>query len=391
MNNPRVRLLIIVVFVVVIIGVVAVFALGGTGGGGTNAAQQTGGAESTGEPDSGQVVEDIATPTPIPVVEIVVSVQDIPRGLQIPPNAVVLRPWPEESAPSQGITNIEDVIGKRARTDIFREQPILSSMVVDDLTSLANVGSDLAAILPTNRVAIALPIDRITSVAYAIQPGDRVDVIISLLFVNVDTTFQSIEPNALNLLVDGGDGSFSIASGLPGRIDTIPAGRFGTLDVLVVPREEPRPRLVTQRTIQDALVMYAGDFPRDGRLFLAAATPTPIPEPDEEEAGAAARDDETPPTPVPTRPDIITLAVSPQDAVVLTWFVEAKLPITFALRSATSASQVETEPVTLDYILNNFNISVPDRFSYSIEPAIRSIRQLYTGSQIQLSGVSDEE
>lgn len=389
--NPRVRLLIVVAFVVIIIGVVAVFALGGTGGG-NNAAQQTGGAETTQEPGGGDgVVEQVATPTPIPVVEIVVSVQDIPRGLQIPPNAVVLRPWPEESAPSQGITNIEDVIGKRARTDIFREQPILSSMVVDDLTSLANVGSDLAAILPTNRVAVALPIDRITSVAYAIQPGDRVDIIISLLFVNVDTTFQSIEPNALNLLVDGGDGSFSIASGLPGRIDTIPAGRFGTLDVLVVPREEPRPRLVTQRTIQDALVMWSGDFPLDGRLFLAAATPTPVPPPDEEEAAPAEREDEVPPTPVPLRPDIITLAVSPQDAVVLTWFVEAKLPITFALRSATSASQVETEPVTLDYILNNFNISVPDRFSYSIEPAIRSIRQLYTGSQIQLSGVSDEQ
>ena len=54
------------------------------------------------------------------------------------------------------------------------------------------------------------------------------------------------------------------------------------------------------------------------------------------------------------------LGVSPQDAVVLTWMMEARLPITFALRSATSTSQVPTDPVNLQYITETFRIDIRD-------------------------------
>lgn len=385
------RLLLVVAFVVVIVGVVVALLLvsGGAGPAPANQPQQA--EDDAPRPTAEPASTPLPTPTPIPFVELVVAVQEIPRGLEIPPNAVILRPWPEESAPFQAVGNVDDVIGRIARTDIFREQPILSNMLVEDLTGLADVGSDAAAVLPTNRVAVALPMDRITSVAYAIQPGDRVDVIISLLFVDVDPVFQSREPNTIRILATdeeeegGGTGAPSIGAALPGRIDTVPAGRFGTLDVLISPSEQPRPRLTTQRTIQDALVIWTGDFPRDGVLFRPAATPTPIPTPDETGAGGGEEGTAPEPTPVPPRPDIITLAVSPQDAVTLTWMVEARIPMTFALRSATSTSLVGTEAVTLDYILGSFSISVPDKFSYSIEPAVRSIRQLYAGNTISLS------
>jgi Flp pilus assembly protein CpaB len=90
------------------------------------------------------------------------------------------------------------------------------------------------------------------------------------------------------------------------------------------------------------------------------------------------------PTPTPERPDIITLGVAPQDAVVLTWAVEARIPITLALRSASDTSRVPTTAVTLDYIMNEFSISVPVKRPYAIEPAIRSIRQLIAGEEIRL-------
>lgn len=389
MNN-RTRLLLVIAFVVIIVGVVVAFLVLGQGSGTTpQPAQQ--------QPQSAQrptqvppTPEPINTPlptiTPIPFIPVVIAIQDIPRGLPIQPNAVDVLPIPEQSAPFQAFSNPEDVIGKIARTDIFREQPVLANLLVEDLTSLATIGSDAAAVLPTNRVAVSLPMDRITSVAYAIQPGDRVDIMVSMLFIDVDTTFQSIEPNAFSLvsttLTEEGGIELSLGASLRGEFSTRRIPQVGDQPVVVQPSEAQRPRLTTQRTIQDALVIWTGDFPVDGRIFRPAPTFTPTPDPDdppEEED-----EEQEVPTPVPPRPDIVTLAVSPQDAVVLTWIVEAGLPITFALRSASATSLVQTDQVTLDYILNRFRIDIPDKFDYNIQPAIRSIRQTEIGNRIQL-------
>jgi hypothetical protein len=87
---------------------------------------------------------------------------------------------------------------------------------------------------------------------------------------------------------------------------------------------------------------------------------------------------------VPPRPNIITLGVPPQDAVVLTYMAEAGFPMTFALRSARAVGLPETQTVTLDFIMTTYGIQVPDRFSFAVEPAIRSIRQISLGERISL-------
>ena len=336
---------------------------------------------------------DVSTPlptiTPIPMAEIVIAVQDIPRGVGVDANTVALVPWPADAVPVNAITNIEDVIGLIARTDIYREQPILGNLVVPDFQSLSTIGSDAALITPPNRLLVAVPMNRLTSVAYALQPGDRVDVIASLLFVDVDQTFQSVEPNTFSLFKvtppESGTGFGTLdftGTGLRGAFDSRILPTFGSVPVLVQPSEEPRPRLSVQRTVQDALVIWVGNFPDDGKLFVPAATPTPEnPTPTPEGAVSGT---EVAPTPVLITRDIVTLAVSPQDAVVLTWYVEAKIPFTFALRSAATTTLPQTDSVTLDYIMSRFNILIPEKFNYAIEPAIRTIRSLEAGDQITL-------
>jgi Flp pilus assembly protein CpaB len=375
---PRGRLLIVIFFIIILAGVViAVLFFQG------NPTTPTGDA-TPGTPDTtiNNQQEDLPTPTPIEFRELVIAVQNIARGMVIPPNAVQLRQWPLESAPFNGIQSLEDVVGKIARTDIFVEQPILFSMVVDDLSQLASVGSDLAAVLPTGQVAISIPIDRITSVAYAIQPGDRVNVIMSTLFVDVDEVFQSLVPNCYNLFLQTADG-YLITESICGRI-TVASG-FNALAILN-PSETQRPRLVTQQTVQNAQVMYLGDFPADGRFLGVPPTPTPAPEDATTDSGEdpTVRRQETAAPTANLRPDIITLAVTPQDAVILTWAVEARIPITFALRSARDLGTVPVDAVSLDYIMQQFNITVPTARNYTIEPAVRSIRQLFVGNQISL-------
>ncbi len=318
----------------------------------------------------------LPTATPIKFVDLVIAVQELPRGIIIPPNAVAVRPWPEDAAPINVITSVDDVVGKRARTDIFREQPILTNMVVDDLTGAAHVGSDAAAVLPEGLRAVSIPIDRLTDIAYAPQDGDRVDLIISMLFVDVDEAFQTIVPNQINLfkITDSG---IQILAPVTGRVDSTSLG-----PVIVSPSERQRPRLVTQMTIQDALVIHMGNFPPNGRFIGIPPTPTPVPVEGETGQGGTP----PPPTPTPPRPDIITLGVTPQEAVVLTWYIEAKVPVTLALRSASDTARTTTSEVTLDYLMGQYGITLPGKRPFGIEPAIRSIRQLVAEQEIQLSG-----
>jgi pilus assembly protein CpaB len=336
-------------------------------------------------------VTQAPTPTPIPLVNVVQALQNLPRGYRFPntvqelENIVGYATLPEETVPFNAIKEqdggLEKLLGKIARTDVFREQPILSTYLVTDLTSLAAVGSDAAAVLPSDRVAVSLPMDRITSVAYGLQDGDHVDVIISMLFIDVDEVFQSLTPNLVTLFTKT-DAGIELKQPIGGRIDTSSIG-----PVIVGPAERQRPRLVTQRTIQDALVVHVGEFPLNGRYLGELPTPTPVPATEEASSGGGNTTPAPTITPVPP-PNIVTLGVTAQYAVVLVWAIDAKLPVTLALRSVNDRSTQQTAPVTLDYMMQEFHIAVPARRDFSIEPAIRSIRQLVTGDIIDLSGVT---
>jgi pilus assembly protein CpaB len=344
--------------------------------------------------ESGTQVNVLPTNTPEPVVELVVAVQPIGRGTIITEDLVGIRVWPEIYAPINGISDLGAVIGRIARVEIVREQPILSTMITENLDQLGATGSDAGALLPIGTRMIAVPIDRFTSVAYAIQPGDRVDVVLSLLYVDLDEDFQTILPNTQRIIGEN-EGVLTFSQEIPyGRRETFSFSSLVgtiTLPVLVSPSEERRPRLTTQITVQDALVVYTGNFPPDGRILRIGATPVPPPSADATPtpaAGAPRGATPLPPTEI-VRPSIVSLAVSPQEAVVLTYLLESQTPVTFLLRPARETGRVSTEPVTLDYIMNTYNIQVPARRPFGVQPAIRTIRRLVLTDTIAFSAQRD--
>ena len=388
--NRQLRLLIVIAFIVIILGVVAAFVLPNLGSDSTDPADTTNTVGN--QEDPGTASTALPTPEPIETVEIVVALQNIARGAEIPPdpNIIGLRSMPLEFLPQNALIGEEGLdfaIGQRARFDLFQEYPILSNMVVPSLAELASVGSDLSATIPPNRRAVAVPVDRLTSVAYGVQPGDRVDIIVSFLFVEIDEDFQSILPNDVSIISVDENGTITAGAALGGEIDQCDFSIEREVEgvgatsyrptCLTAPSENPRPRLATQITIQNALVVGTGNFPLDGILFELEPTAVPV-EVATTAPQAPQQGGEAAPTTVPVAqpPDIVTLAVTPQEAVLLTYYIEANIPITFALRAANDTSQVPTTPVTLGYILNTYNIQLPERLPYSIEPAIRSIRSL---------------
>jgi Flp pilus assembly protein CpaB len=374
-------------------------------------------AEATGDarPTESERIEETREPTatPIPMVPVVIAVQDIPRGTVIGPDRVGVISFPADTAPRGAFTDVSAVVGLIAATDIVTEEIILARKLVEDLNALGNVGSDAAAVLSPERVAVAVPIDEITSVAYGLRPGDRIDVIVSMLFVDVDEDFQTILPNDVRILIPASDefGNIvltwsEVAYGdltsdsfyIPiysvdpnAQEDAVEGTRALQFSMIEEPNpldgRRQRPRLVTQRTVTNAQVIWVGEFPDDGRIFAPAPTPTELASPTPETETSSSGDGTAPAnTPVPPRPSIITLAVTPQDAVVLAWISEAGLPMTFAMRSARAQGLPDTSPVTMAYIMQAYNITVPDKFSYALEPAIRGVRGitlLDTGQQRQ--------
>lgn len=300
--------------------------------------------------------EAVATPLPEGVREIVVAAQNIPRGSRIGSDAVQIASWPETAVPEGTLTNVEDALGRVTRVEVLRGMPIIQNMLAEAIGDLAKIGSDAAVQVPSGKVAYALPVSRYSSVAWAIQPGDHVDAIISLLVLELDEEFQTALPNSFSC-VQPPQGE-ECQGGVLGRFEVLPNGWV----VNVTPGGEERPRLVTQLTVQDAVVLRVGDW-------IGEVQPTPPPEEQVAEEGQ-----QQPVQPERAAVEPLTLIVTPQDAMVLKYAEEVGASIDLVLRSTADADKVvTTDMVTLQYIFNRFKIELPPQLPYGVTPPLKSL------------------
>jgi pilus assembly protein CpaB len=373
--------------------------LGGDGGAGEE------GGEGTGQ---GPEEEIPPTPTPPPTLEVIVAARDIPRGKPLTLDDVTTLAWPilDEAPPPLGVlfvdelgggAGLDQVVGRIARSDITTGMPILDLMITpgDQPSNLADVGSDAALLIPGGNVAITIPITRLSSVAYSLRPGDHIDILMSFRFVDVDEEFQSVLPNTGLLLTDNIDLAAVGLQQVQYLIGAEERGVFGT-SLLVSPSgfsvsEQAEgaegsssteistiqvPRQTTQLVVDNAIVLRMGEFPLIDlyQPIVVTAVPqaTPIPE-GEVTPGAEGQATEAPtPTPSIPIPDVITLIMSRQDALVLKYATEVGADIDLVLRSAVDdeIADVTTDPVTLDYIINFRNVTPPEKLPIALDPQI---------------------
>jgi len=330
---------------------------------------------SEGEAEAGPTV--VPTPTEMPGTPIVIVRADgegVRRGRELREEDLDIAFWPLRYLPPDPLSETGQAIGRIARTDIFPGQPVLEYMLFDrddPTTEVAQVGSNAALVIPQNYVAIAFPLTRLSSVAYGIRPGDHVDALMSFRFVSIDEEFQSETPNQGIIVARDPETGLPIY-GTQSVIGRIEDGIFGT-SLIVVPNEPQRPRQTTQAVIFDAIVLRVGEFPMEderGVIFIEEAPP-----PEEEAAGQ----DETgqpvaTPTPVPQIiPNIVTLMMPRQDALVLKYAMETGADIDLVLRSVYDNGvdfRGTTEPVTLEYLVRNYNVPAPNALDYAQQPRI---------------------
>jgi pilus assembly protein CpaB len=327
---------------------------------------------TTTTPDGTATLSPEGTTAEAPALDqIVIAIQPIPRGEAIRADAVGFLAWPASDLPTNAITDQAQVIGKMARYDIGQGEPILSSLVSISPEEFSATGSEAALLIPREKVAMTIPMNRLSAVGYALREGDHINVLVSLLFVDLEEATQTITPSIASVFttvtVDPltGSTSYSLQSiGVEGQVKFSEGEGGITIPFLIQPSEPQRPRLVVQQIVQDAVVLQVGEFEEE-EAPIVGPTATPLPEGTEP----------PPPTAIPP-PDIITLIVSPQDALVLNYFLYSKARFTLVLRAANDPSRVLTDSVTLQYVLENpnFRIAVPTQLQYGLQPAVRDTR-----------------
>ena len=360
MQRGRLLIILAVILSLAVLGAVLFLVLGTGGDGATD-----------GEGETIATPPPIGPPTEIPTTEVIVALQPIPRGAEFVQGSIGRRAWPRDNVPPEAIADEAETIGKVAKTEIVQGQVIVRSM----LTS-RDTGDDASFRIPPGRVAVAYPFNRQTSVAYAIRPDDFVDILVTAFFVDVDEEFQTTLPNKIRFFFPELDAETLEPTGFFTLSAPIDEGRFGVasedIPAIVFPREDQIPRRVAQLTVQAAKVIRIGPWVEE---------PAPAPPEGQEDNPDAA------PPPPPPLPDIATLAVTPQDALVLLWMRQNGIYSEMALRAAGEENADHlTEAVTLQYMLTRFNVAVPPKIEFIMTSSISDLES----TEVAIPGASGE-
>ena len=310
------------------------------------------------------------------VAQYVIIVQNIDRGDQITEGMLLLIDRPDQLSDTDVedlnfFTSIEEVVGTEpgeivyyAIRQIARGETLTPSMVINNAALIPTADTTNAMLIPEAWVAVSIPINRFSSVSYGLQQGDRVNVIASLMFIDLDREFQTRLPNAVNAVLEPGylTEPYSGTSYFANPPDpTSPMGRAEVderlnLPFYAIPSEEfSRPRLVSQTIMQGVYVLYMGDFQDYS---------DPVPE---GESGSRPGPTDTL-TAAANGPVSVTLIVSPQDAVSLNYLMLTGAQLSLALRPPGDDTNIPTDSVTLDYLLARYNIDIPIPLDYGTEP-----------------------
>lgn len=123
--------------------------------------------------EKGRLAEDARLQT----VGIVVAMVDLPVGAQINANQVALTSWPRDLNPVGSFVTLEPVVGRVARRDFLRGEPIVESKLVPT----GKGGGILSLIITEGKRAFTIRVNEVVGVGGFIVPETRVDVIVTMV------------------------------------------------------------------------------------------------------------------------------------------------------------------------------------------------------------------
>ena len=304
-------------------------------------------------------ITGVGAPTQAALTEVYFAAQNIPQGTVITQEMLGTFSIPPENVAEVMFTVGEEgaLIGQTARFSLDQGVVITSSMVGTGPVEIS--GPAWAVQIPSGMVAAAIPTNRLALVGYGVNDGAHVNVNACMLFVDIDPAFQTLLPNFTAVLT----GAFAPPEAAPSLSMGIASGGEGSrqgrveLDptlqqpLYTVPSEAQRPRLVCQMILQDVVVLKLGNF----GVQAPAADPNATPSPAQQQQA---------------NPDIVTLMVTPQDSISLNYFVYSGAQLTMSLRNPNDTSRFAAESATLTSLLTQYNISLPSKLPYAVQPRV---------------------
>lgn len=212
---------------------------------------------------------------------------------------VALKEIPVNLVPEGALFTLEEAVGKMTLTTLYPGEAILTQRLLDP--NVVSGDGRMAVVLADNEFLMAFPINDLMSRIDVLKPGDRVDLLFSL--------------------------NFPMEDGVAGRLPGAPTPVARTLQE----EEETGTQQVTFDLLQNvtiAAVVYA-----------------------------QTSGDRT----APSVPEALLFTVTPQDALVLKYVVDAGGVVSVVLRAPTAEGLFKTEPVNMDYLINYYLIPIEGR------------------------------
>jgi len=302
-------------------------------------------------------------------VEVLIAANNLSRGMVVAEEHVLLRPWQLDQLPPSYYTDVEQVLGYTVRVDIPQGMPLMPGMLAQNLQAVGQSGSEAALTIPAGKRAYAIPMDLLGGVAWTLEPGDHVDVLASWLLSDVDEEFQSDLPNQY-ICVGEEEG----CQGIFGRMEMLPTGQA----VMVYPAAQPQGRYVAQTTIQNTVVLGIGSYQPP---TMSGQTVRPADETAETSDPAKARSSST---------QALILVVDAQDTLVLKALLELQADIDLALRPAGDEEILPMDPVSIEYLVTRYGVSLPPRLPYRVSPPQTNPLEREVETALEASSASAE-
>jgi pilus assembly protein CpaB len=243
-----------------------------------------------------------ATPVAEASVDIVTTTRDLAVGNVISQEDVQMTAVPLNLVPRDALLSIEDTIGKITMVHLVQSEMVLQHHLADP----TNVSHDIGYIINNDEVLMAFPAADLMSGLGVLQRGDLIDIFASM---TVEVSPTTIAP-------------------APGTTED----------------QEKISRLFTFDAFQQVeLTAIVADVVAESE---SSAVPT-------------QEGNQPPPNPADVNVRAYLLALKTQDALVLKHMRDTGAIFDFVLRSPTSNELFDVDPVTVEYLLQRFELKIP--------------------------------
>ena len=162
---------------------------------------------------------------------IVVASKTLPMGARITEKDVSLESFPKANVPAGSFQDLSAVIGRGAIIQMFASEPVLESKLAP-----REAGAGLTAAIPDGMRALTIRVNDVVGVAGFVQPGSRVDLILTGTPPNDNERASKVVLENLQVLATGKN----VQQDAEGKPQTVPV-----VTLLVTPEEAAKIALAT--------------------------------------------------------------------------------------------------------------------------------------------------